>query len=84
MTNKRFERYLLDGGFWFSDDYVPKKWAINDTEDKDSPINFLEFEDDYKDLCDMICDYLNDIIEEKNRLRRCINEIYTIIRTESI
>ena len=59
MTDKRFERFLLDGGFWFGANYIEPKWAINDKQ-ANSPIIFLEFEDEYKDLCDEICGWLND------------------------
>ena len=61
MTQKRFERYLLDGGFWF-DDYVEPVWGITDTVE-DSPITYLEFQDKYKDLCDEVVDFLNELSE---------------------
>lgn len=67
--NKRFKRYLLDGGFWF-EEYVKPIWAIQDNMDKDSPVQFLEFKDEYKDLCDELCEYLNGIYEENQKLKK--------------
>ena len=80
MTEKRFERYLLDGGFTFGDEYIKETWGITDTLE-DSAFTFLEF--DNKDLCDEIVTALNNIHEdnvqlrkELRNLRRLANEIY--------
>lgn len=75
-TEKRFKRFLLDGGFWF-DEYVPPKWAISDSNDKNSPITFLEFQDEYKDLCDKVVDFLNnqsDKIDELEKENQSISD----------
>lgn len=33
---------------------------------------------------DEVCELLNELTEENERLRRCINEIYTIARLEEV
>lgn len=81
--DKRFERYLLDGGFWF-EDYVEPVWAIIDTKNHKNPICFLEFKDEHKDLCDEIVEELNRLYDEKQNLQKCINEIYIISSRESV
>lgn len=77
MTEKRFKRYLLDGGFWF-DEYVKPVWAINDTVDKNSPITHLEFKDKYKDLCDEVIDLLNKLSES---ITGCNKTAYNALET---
>ena len=69
MTEERFKRILFDGGFHFGDDYVPPVWAINDILDSSSPIVFLEFKDEYKDLCDEIVEFLNKLYNENQELK---------------
>lgn len=69
MTAKRFKRYLFDGGFSFDDEYIPPRWSILDKKNNKSPFGFLEFEDEYKDLCDEIVDNLNEFIDEYNHLK---------------
>lgn len=68
MTKQRFKRYLLDGGMWF-EEYIEPVWSIHDqkydTIPGTSPIQFLQFQDDYKDLCDEVVDFLNDLWEER-------------------
>ena len=66
--NKRFKRYLLDGGFWF-DEYVKPVWSINDSQNKDNPIGFIEFKDEYKDLCDEVVSELNKLNDENEQLK---------------
>jgi hypothetical protein len=69
MTEERFKRILFDGGFHFGDDYVPPIWSINDSVDRESPIGFLEFKDEYKDLCDEIVNFLNSLSKENEKLK---------------
>lgn len=77
MTDKRFARYLLDGGFSFDDEYVPPRWSIIDRKNNKSPFRFLEFEDEYKDICDEIVDELNLLTEENTRLKKIAKRDYT-------
>lgn len=72
MIEKRYVRYLLDGGFSFGDEQVLPKWSIGDNKDKDSPFTFLEFEDEYKDLCDNIIKVLNEQ-HETIQIQKAIN-----------
>ena len=72
MTEKRFKRGLLDGGFHFGDDYVPPVWSINDSVDRESPIGFLEFKDEYKDLCDEIVNFLNKMHQDNQDLKQAL------------
>ena len=74
MNEKRFKRYLLDGGFWF-DEYIKPIWAIRDTINPDNPIKYIEFKDEYKDLCDEIITYLNEQHEENKKLKQDIIQI---------
>lgn len=60
---KRFSRFLLDGGFWF-DEYIQPVWSISDKEDNNSIVSYLEFKDEYKDICDGLVDFLNKLVEE--------------------
>ena len=62
--NLRFQRFLLDGGFTFGDEYIPPVWSIVDIKDRDSAISFLEFDNEHKDLCDMIINTLNKLMED--------------------
>lgn len=78
MTEKRFKRYLLDGGFWF-DEYVKPVWSITDTQNKDNPIGFIEFKDEYKDLCDDVVNELNKLHEENQLLKSENNMLRTTI-----
>lgn len=66
----RFKRFLLDGGFSFGDEYVPPVWAIKDRYDDHSPILYLEFRDDQKDVCDALCDWLNAQEDKINSLKK--------------
>lgn len=75
MTDKRFKRYLLDGGFSFGEEYVPPKWSISDENTKGSPFGFLEFDDEHKDLCDEIVDSLNEFVDEYNHLKEENNQL---------
>ena len=72
MTKQRFKRYLLDGGMWF-EEYIEPVWSIHDqkydTIPGTSPIQFLQFEDNYKDLCDEVVNFLNDLWEEREELK---------------
>ena len=77
MNDKRFVRYLLDGGFSFGDEYVPPRWSIIDRKNNKSPFRFLEFEDEYKDICDEIVDELNRLVEENTRLKKIAKRDYT-------
>ena len=70
MSKKRFTRYLLDGGFSFDDEYVLPRWSILDKKNNKSPFGFLEFEDEYKDICDEICDVLNTFDKENEQLKQ--------------
>ncbi len=67
---KRFTRYLLDGGFSFDDEYIPPRWSIIDRKNNKSPFRFLEFEDEYKDICDEIVDLLNELHEDNQLLHQ--------------
>lgn len=69
MTEERFKRILFDGGFHFGDDYVLPVWAINDILDSSSPITFLEFKNEHKDLCDEIVEFLNKLYNENQELK---------------
>ena len=77
MTDKRFKRYLFDGGFSFGEEYVPPKWSISDENTKGSPFGFLEFDDEHKDLCDEIVDSLNEFVDEYNHLKEENEELKT-------
>lgn len=77
MIDKRFVRYLLDGGFSFGDEYVSPRWSIIDRKNNKSPFRFLEFEDEYKDICDEIVDELNLLTEENTRLKKIAKRDYT-------
>lgn len=90
MTKQRFERYLLDGGFSFGDEQIPPRWSINDRY-KNSPFIFLEFEDEYKDLCDEIVDALNmqyeqiQFLEKNNeQLKQDNNALISLLENQSI
>lgn len=74
MTDKRFKRYLLDGGFWF-EEYVEPVWAITDRLDKNSPITHIEFKDECKDLCEEVVKLLNELHEENEHLKQSFNEV---------
>ena len=75
MNEKRYVRYLLDGGFSFGDEQVLPRWSIGDNEDKDSPFTFLEFEDEYKDLCDNIIKVLNEQHEQIQAFKEKLCEL---------
>ena len=80
MTDKRFKRYLFDGGFSFGEEYVPPKWSISDENTKGSPFGFLEFDDEHKDLCDEIVDSLNEFVDEYNHLKKENEELKLLIK----
>ena len=79
MTNKRFKRYLLDGGFWF-EEYVEPVWAITDRLDKNSPITHIEFKDEYKDLCDEVVKLLNELNDENENLKQANSQLAKVNR----
>ena len=78
MTKKRFRRFLLDGNFSFGDEYIAPVWAIEDSEDKESPVFFLEFQDENIDLCDKIVDFLNDM-DSVNKIMK--DNVFTSVET---
>ena len=39
---------------------------------------------DMFDIVEEVCPLLNELAEENTRLRKCINEIYTIARLEEV
>lgn len=81
MDDKRFNRFLLDGGFSFGDEYVPPVWSIQDNLNPKSPFTYLEWEDEHKQLCDETVDELNKLQDEVDNIKHTIKEAYLSERT---
>jgi len=81
MDYKRFNRFLLDGGFSFGDEYVPPVWSIQDNLNPKSPFTYLEWEDEHKQLCDETVDELNKLQDEVDSIKHIIREAYLSERT---
>ncbi len=79
MTEKRYFKRMWEEEYYIFDSQTISE---NEFDEKVEYEDYQAFADSM--LGDEVVELLNELTEKNERLRRCINEIYTIARLEEV